>query len=1438
MIVNTEGNRSGKANDIDPVCTLQGEVVEAINGIAVLTGIQDADFSLAGNLPFVWDRQYSSASRVGQGRVNDPIGWYGQGWNNSWSMHLNIVPDKKLIELIDGYGRIISFSYIAIGSSFYSRFEDIRLHHDAVGQYRITSGWSETNNGIQIHFGHPYSNVTDLQYPCEQRLYCTGQSDNYGNRITLEYNKDATLSHLPRYIKDSAGRLLQLDFDLIKDAEDKRLRLQNIVHLSNLLESKLPQLLYALDKKIQQQLEHAYNTSMHAFVNEVQALISEGVLAKSLLIVDTLVSYQYSQEGDLIEANPYLNPTRRFDYKNHIMTAHHIADGISSYYEYDEYLPTGNVLINRVSNGQTYHFDYHIDKSIVTEAKDTANERQTIYHFDQDKRWTGVTDALGNRTTFVLDDYDRPIQIISPDGSMTKNHYSGDNLTAVKQLIDYEVMTNLPLWRSQKYLYDNNRLTELLDPHGNSTLLNYDPAGQIKKITDANGNSIYLERDDKGRTIKQILANGSSFSYEYNNQGELILQIDCSGNPTHYQYDDLGRIIVTTDAQDGQTRLSYDHTRSGQTQHTQAPTHIRYPDGSSERFVYDSLNRLLKHTDAKEQLTQYQYTDYDLPIKRIDALGHTLGYEYDNLRRLIKLTNENGEVWLFNYDKADNLISETRFDGYTSHYNYDKNGQLIHQLDNPTSKREEQKYTYLQRDLLGQLTHKHSLDIIKPDGKAVQRHHKTKYQYDIAGQLLTATSPDASTHLEYDNIGQLISERLTRHHKNHNGNQDNNQDSHIEQTLTHRYDEISNRIATTLPDGKVINQLYYGSGHLYNQSITDTSIEGQGNISEIRHSERNALHQETTRQQGELLSSFGYDAMGRLTKQYSSDHNKGRIVIERDYHYNVVGQLKHLSGQTHLNSKAKNSSTASNSTNSLFQRNHQYDYDKVGRLTQHKLTDYTQQSGSTELFAFDPASNRVPVSTATNDDSPTNNIHKSGRPTKLITADKLITYTYGIHGQVLFKTITPAKDGKAIAQSSNALVSSRKSIQHYYNPNNELVKTITNIEAGFELTEITAVYYYDAFGRRIAKTNETKVKTKFINGKHSKTVKYHLQQQKTKNSQIYYLWDGNRQAQEYTDTHVFTTVYEQDSFEPVARLVWLKDELLKVANDEIKNAERESWEDEPKLIPSMRMYHYHNDHLGTPNELTNQQGEVVWLADYQAWGNTAKVVWREEKLEQLQVSADELQPIRFQGQSFDVETGLHYNRFRYFDPDLGMFISRDPIGLLGGFNVFSYAPNPVMWVDPSGLAVYHTNWGKAYNFGKNQPTGYQVHHIIPQDPLVVKEAKKLCATFDVHNKNNLIALRNSKNVNLIGKNGYGATIHSGQHRGYNRAVIKLLQGAQRINIPGLNGCMKLKAVQKMLRSQLVKGDIPLNNAGYDAKTFSTGDIQKAFTEAIKSSIRN
>jgi len=94
------------------------------------------------------------------------------------------------------------------------------------------------------------------------------------------------------------------------------------------------------------------------------------------------------------------------------------------------------------------------------------------------------------------------------------------------------------------------------------------------------------------------------------------------------------------------------------------------------------------------------------------------------------------------------------------------------------------------------------------------------------------------------------------------------------------------------------------------------------------------------------------------------------------------------------------------------------------------------------------------------------------------------------------------------------------------------------------------------------------------------------------------LWDGDKLIQEYTATHVYTTIYEQGSFNPVARLAWLRDDIPRPANDEFTAEEQrdtEGWysNNEPVLKTGIQTYHYHNDQLGTPNELTNQQGEVV-----------------------------------------------------------------------------------------------------------------------------------------------------------------------------------------------------------------------------------------------------
>lgn len=121
------------------------------------------------------------------------------------------------------------------------------------------------------------------------------------------------------------------------------------------------------------------------------------------------------------------------------------------------------------------------------------------------------------------------------------------------------------------------------------------------------------------------------------------------------------------------------------------------------------------------------------------------------------------------------------------------------------------------------------------------------------------------------------------------------------------------------------------------------------------------------------------------------------------------------------------------------------------------------------------------------------------------------------------------------------------------------------------------------------------------------------------------------------------------------------------------------WSHAPEAQPFDALAWYQCDHLGTPLELTDQDGEIAWSAQYKAWGQV------KEQTSASAVRRGLTNPIRFQGQYHDHETGLHYNRYRYYDPHVGRFISKDPIGLMGGINLHQYAPNPTQWVDPLGL---------------------------------------------------------------------------------------------------------------------------------------------------------
>ena len=326
---------------------------------------------------------------------------------------------------------------------------------------------------------------------------------------------------------------------------------------------------------------------------------------------------------------------------------------------------------------------------------------------------------------------------------------------------------------------------------------------------------------------------------------------------------------------------------------------------------------------------------------------------------------------------------------------------------------------------------------------------------------------------------------------------------------------------------------------------------------------------------------------------------------------------------------------------------------------------------------------------------------KTLRPTKLISQGKQVGYFYDKHGRVKTKTLLPIdKNGNEIPQSTHNLVGYRESLQLFYSPNHELIKSITIKDEGLKVVKTVTHYYYDAFGRRIGKSSSTQKSSKL--NQRGQLVRFPSNlsslntTDKPQRNNTLMLWDGNRQIQEYTDEQIFTTVYEQGSFEPVARVVQLSEALEKqriaekilyIQQHVPSGVINQDFYDriEQAKTPLLKIYHYHCNHLGTPQELTNQDGDVIWLSYDRAWGGSFETIYKPQFIDNYALQESELQPIKFQGQSLDVETGLHYNRFRYYDSDVGMFISRDPIGLLGGNNVFQYAPNPVMWIDPWGL---------------------------------------------------------------------------------------------------------------------------------------------------------
>jgi RHS repeat-associated protein len=497
----------------------------------------------------------------------------------------------------------------------------------------------------------------------------------------------------------------------------------------------------------------------------------------------------------------------------------------------------------------------------------------------------------------------------------------------------------------------------------------------------------------------------------------------------------------------------------------------------------------------------------------------------------------------------------------------------------------------------------------------------------------------------------------------------------------HQHDELNGRIGTVRPDGHRTEWLTYGAGHVHG-----LLLDGQ----ELVAFERDALYQETSRTQANgLRQTMKYDPAGRLIEQqlgpvaqvgqkdrlfypdmYRPDVQVGmRAAIVRRYRYDPSGQLASVEDN---------------------RRGHiEYRYDPVGRLLA------ANSAMGYETFAFDPAGNiQVP------DTAQQGPISQRAPLPKLL--DNLlkeyagVSYRYDERGNLVERT----QHGKRSEYAWDAF--------------NRMTRATTS--------QGVTTFAYDPLGRRIAK--------------HSQALDGGALREPTRTT---YGWDGDTMAFESSVYGGHTAgertihyVYERDSFVPLVQAT--RSQALRlaattdvkalmacnygkydVALDPLWNG---TLEQEAERFGKDEIAFYQCDHLGTPLELTDHKGKVAWSAQYRAWGQAKEVTSEAGYKTRIR------NPIRFQGQYEDEETGLFYNRYRYYDPNAGRYLAQDSIGLRGGVNLYIYAPNSTAWIDPLGL----TRAGGGKNIGVQSSMilsscacsckvgSLQIYHRKPHDP--------------------------------------------------------------------------------------------------------------------------
>ncbi len=750
-----------------------------------------------------------------------------------------------------------------------------------------------------------------------------------------------------------------------------------------------------------------------------------------------------------------------------------------------------------------------------------------------------------------------------------------------------------------------------------------------------------------------------SWSYTYNSLG-LIETADGPrtdvSDVTTYTYDAQGRLTQVTNALGHVTQLSnFDTYGNPQTliDANGVTTTLTYTPqgwlsststaGSSTSFEHDAIGQITKVTRGNGSWLQYAWDDARRLKSITNNLGEKVEYDYDPMgnRTAQRLNDASGlltqqQSWV--YDELGRLLRAVGAHGQTRQYGYDLNDNLA---VGTTPKQHSTTNSYDALDRL--VTSTDPLNGVTTLGYDAQdnltqvsdpRGVTTQYRYDGLGNLTQLVSPDSgTTKFAHDAAGNVIRKTDARG-----------------LVTNYSYDALNRLTSKSYPANPALNVQYH-------YDMTADGNHGVGRLTAVQDASGVLGYHYDARgnlvQQLRSLEVAGTDVYDRLRYSYDGANQLARIDYPAgfavQYQRNAAGQVGEVdividdqpaafaSDLIYLPFGPLKSLTWANGIN--LQRTYDLDY----RLTKQTVGPWQANYG------YDANSNIQSLENSLFGDL-LYGYDALDRLTREDEGNRRLQYGYDAVGNRTSKAVVGLSEGQPMgsmvtdlsyASNSNRLVAvngqavisdAAGSLTQYSNNRTfeyDAQGRLAQVKAG---SNVVGQYRYNALGQRTHKITGTAITT-FLYGPDGQLL-----------GETRYSANGAKLDSQF--------------------YLWL---------DSLPLGGISLTYDAQGAIASSSAFYLHADHLNTPRLATSQSGNEIWRWKSDAFGvggaaGTATI------------------NLRFPGQYYDGESGLHYNYFRDYDPETGRYVESDPIGLKGGLNTYAYVQgNPLSTSDPLGL---------------------------------------------------------------------------------------------------------------------------------------------------------